>query len=201
MTGIACHAKERKQNFDIFSVFAHTKIMGTPILLIASYLALTALLSREKYVRYALIFSMGFCISSIEMLSGIYGLTVGYGLTVCLLSIPALKVCAREILTWVFITAALVFWLSASEFVDGYAFSYALLAAILAILCDVLFGKNNRQILCVSALLSAFAICGTFNRIFFPTDVAVAVAISVALTESFYTRANLSNSLDRLYHD
>lgn len=176
--------------------------MGASILLIASYLALTALLSREKFARYALIFSIGFCISSIEMLSGIYGLTVGYGLAVCLLSVPSLKICAREILTWVFITAVLIFWLSASEFVDGYAFSYALLAAILAILCDVLFGKNNRQILCVSALLSAFAICGIFNRIFFPTDVAVAVAISVALTESFYIRgADLSNSLDRLYHD
>lgn len=168
--------------------------METPILLSALYLILLAMQSKRKFAIYALLFSAVYCIATIELLSGINGLTVLFCLAICLFRMPHTDVSLLSVLLWGFLTAMTVFWLSTSEFIDGSAYSYAIIAAILALSCNVLFNKENRQTLCASAVLSAFAFILVSGKTLYLTDVAITLVITIALTQNFSKRKSVTLS-------
>ncbi len=158
------------------------------LILAGIFLLIIGICNLKKFRLYALLAALTCTVLSIELLTDINGLTLGFLTALTLFSLPSIGVKFYDIAWCLAISLPCIFWLSTQEFVDGFAYSLTLVALGVAFACRLLFDKQKRQALCALVLLTSFVICYLSNIYFEVTDILLPFVVAIIFTQN-YTRS------------
>lgn len=116
------------------------------------YLALCALKSPLLFASQTTFLILSFCALAIYLMSG-YGIILAvYSIAVLTSELYKLRPSLAETLVFVLILVGSSFWLGMREFVDGYLYSYVIVAVCIAVFSRLAIGGENCRILSLLCL-------------------------------------------------
>ncbi len=155
-----------------------------PVLL-TLYFVFVYLTSLRLFLKRAVLAVAGFWCTSVDVLTGGSAFTYIFIASCAVYLLFSTPVNATEILLFLSGLLACFFFLSMSEFKDGYALSHVVVSIAIALYSVAVFSPLSRKSMSIAMLFLAMAFTSSRGIPFRPYEIITAFFVALALTENF----------------